>query len=51
MSYRAVKCWYCGQVPHPLDVNHTAWCSRNFAARQASAPTGDSAGRAETGME
>jgi hypothetical protein len=40
MSYRAVKCWWCGQVPHPLDYDHVLWCNpgRNYvrAAAQGS---------------
>ena len=32
MSYRAVKCWWCGQIPHPLDYDHALWCAptRNY---------------------
>lgn len=34
MTYRAIKCWFCGQVPHPLDSNHAAWCSRIWLDRR-----------------
>jgi hypothetical protein len=27
MSYHQVKCWWCGQVPHPLDIDHHLWCA------------------------